>query len=109
MEINPKYKNKAWSPQSFIGYSERHGLTGEPATTDALPAMVEEMRAQQRAKVEQERLLGTADQGPTEAEMMQNRKQMIQKMSGLPAYNPQLIKELGLKTKNGIPILDETD
>ena len=73
---------KRWNPQQFLGYSERHGLTGEPATTDALPAMVEEMRSQQRAKVEQEQLLGQSPDVASAEEIELIKKKMIERLRG---------------------------
>ena len=75
-------ENKKWSPLDYIGYSERHGLTGEPATTDALPAMVEEMRAQQRAKVEHEQLLGQSPDVASAEEIELIKKKMIERLRG---------------------------
>lgn len=73
---------KKWNPQQFIGYSERHGMTGEPATTDALPAIVEEMRAQQQAKLEQERLLGESLEASSPEEIAMIKKKMIERLRG---------------------------
>jgi hypothetical protein len=80
MEINPK--DKTWNPQEFVGYSERHGAIGEPATTGQLQGAMDQMRDQQRVRLEQERLLGETPEyvSPQEVDMIKNK--MVQRLRG---------------------------
>lgn len=73
---------KRWNPQDFIGYSEKHGLVGEPSTTDHLPSAVEDLRQIQQAKLEQEQMLGPVQEEVTPEEVALIKQKMIQKLRG---------------------------
>ena len=115
---------RRWNPADYIGYSEKHGITGNKADdtrmATAMARAIQEMNPKSVVQ-EQEAVMGAT---PENAEY---RKEMLLMKMGIPSENQmkmqqeadqkfyatpakqKLMNELGIKSQNGIPLLDARD
>lgn len=108
-----KYTQKPWNPNKYAGNNNQY------------PSAMSRVADDLRLKAEQAKILEPESPAPSPEEAQEIKKQMVLRMMGDPfsvekdkqedmnfysmPEKRELIRELGLELKDGIPILDEED